>query len=123
IDDYTITSAPDGTPVHTAQPALYLLLRWGLPAGTWPEGISVSVRPRFDGAMIALADGTISQQDASAPMRGLSAHAATPEAVTDAYRLPLNEPLPHGADEIIVILYDSDSGAVLDEIIRPVGTP
>ncbi|MEZ4867107.1 MAG: DUF2723 domain-containing protein [Caldilineaceae bacterium] len=59
-----------------------LLLVWRLAKGTWPAGLSISVRPLQGGQLIAAGDGHL-QQDRSQPAQGL-------------YHLP---PAPNLADE------------------------
>ena len=113
LETYTTTPSPSGAPVTAAAPALDLRLRWLLPAGGWPDGLSLSLRPTLGGAFIADPHGAadaILQVDAATPLHGFVSHAPTGARLDDAYRVPLAAPLPEGADGVAVILYRAVDG-------------
>lgn len=107
---YTITPAAVSTPVTgLGMPGVDVVLFWQLTAD-WPGDLSISVRPLRQGAFIpdpAGAAGAILQQDRQRPAHGLLTLGPWPpdQPVADAYRLPLPQPLPGGADAIQVIIY------------------
>jgi hypothetical protein len=111
---YRLTASPSGHPVTVGQTGLDVLLFWQLATGKWPSGLSISVRPVKAGAFIPNpADGaSILQQDSAAPLNGLLAaeHIKPGSIVADAYRLPLPNPWPDGADGVTVILYRQSDG-------------
>jgi hypothetical protein len=111
--------APNGSPVFAAPAAMDVHLRWQIPDGFTPANLAVSIRPTLAGELIALADGKFSQLDMQQPLRGLLPFASQPQAPVDVIRLRLNEPLPAGADGIQIVLYRTDSGAVVDEVNLP----
>ena len=113
LETYTTTPSPSGAPVTAAAPALDLRLRWLLPAGGWPDGLSLSLRPTLGGAFIADPHGAadaILQVDAATPLHGFVSHAPTGARLDDAYRVPLAAPLPEGADGVAVLLYRAVDG-------------
>lgn len=113
LGEYSTTASPSGAPITGTQPGLDVDLLWQLPDGGWPEGLALSLRPTQQGAFIAdpsSSSGAILQVDAAAPLHGLVDFAPATPVLADAYRLPLLEPLPAGADGLAIILYRSVEG-------------
>ena len=104
---YQVRPAPTGAPVTNREPAIDVTLFWRLENRSWPAGLSLSVRPRFNHAYLYTgeSDKHIVQQDTVAPMVGLLANeaVAADTVVADPYRLPL--PGDGKVDQIQVIVY------------------
>lgn len=110
LTGFAASPSPTGSPVSTGAPALDVWLRWNLQDGTWPEGVSLSLRPTLGGELLSAAgnDGSSADDfihvDAALPLRGLLASQPGDHFV-DSFRLPLPAPLPRGADGIDLLLY------------------
>jgi hypothetical protein len=105
LTGYRLQTASAGAPPQPDTAALDLALAWSLPSGRWPEGLSLSLRPTIDGAMIpaaAAGDGAVVQHDFAGPaLFDLLAEDATRPELVDYYRLPA----PAGANGVTAILY------------------
>lgn len=102
-------------------------LLWRILGDDWPEGISISVRPTLQGALMINpedGEGGVVQVDNARPAHGLFAKGelSPPLLVSDGYRLPLPTPLPAGADGLQVILYRSTASGFenLAELSLPI---
>ncbi|NJN83484.1 MAG: hypothetical protein HC802_15170 [Caldilineaceae bacterium] len=107
-------TGPDGAPAaNSTETTLDVTLFWRLEDG-WPDGMGISVRPTQQGAFLAdpRTPGAIVQQDRSGPVHGLlRLGVGSPgRVVADGYRFTLAEPLPEGADGVVVIVYRSVDG-------------
>ncbi len=114
LESYATAAILPAVTITATQPAMDLRLRWRLPEGGWPEGLSLSIRPTLGGAFIPDPngpEGAILQVDAAAPLRGLAASQPGTAWLDDAFRLPLAAPLPEGADGIALILYRARDGS------------
>lgn len=116
LQSVSTATAPLGAPVSLAPAALDVELAWKLARGEWPDYLAYSVRPTLGGANIALGGDVISQYDSGHPMQGLLGDAYDPTSPRDYFRLPLNQPLPQGADGLQLIIYRSDTGEVIQEV-------
>ncbi len=108
LHGYTIAPSPIPAPVlEQTSAALDVTLFWQIQLADWPAGLSISVRPTLQGAMIPASGGGVIQQDTARPAHGLLTldHWPADHFVADAYQLPLLAPLPAGADGVAVILY------------------
>lgn len=113
LAEYNTTASPSGAPITGTKPGMDVQLLWRLPDGGWPAGLSLSLRPTQQGLFIADpagSPGAILQVDAAAPLYGLAGLAPRAPLLADAYRLPLLEPLPAGADGLAIILYRTLEG-------------
>lgn len=107
---YRVTATPDPAPVtKTNSAGMDVTLFWRIQGDEWPNGLSISVRPTLQGALLPNPAGGVIQADVARPARGLLtlANWPTDQAVADAYRLPLPVHLPEGANGVMVILYHS----------------
>ncbi|MFN8494236.1 MAG: DUF2723 domain-containing protein [Caldilineaceae bacterium] len=107
---YQIRPGPSAEPVtKTVEATMDVTLFWRIHGPDWPNGLSISVRPTRQGAMLPNPAGGVIQQDNARPAHGLLTLATWPadQPIADAYRLPLPAHLPTGADGVTVILYRS----------------
>jgi len=94
-----------------SQQALFVTLYWRLPTGTWPAGLSLSVRPTNDGAFVldpnSEQPNAIIQQDNGEPMQGLFdlLRLQPNDTIADPYRIPLSTGNKRMANGALVILY------------------
>jgi hypothetical protein len=108
---YSVKPTPTATPAQTAPvTGMDVTLFWRIQGGDWPDGLSISVRPTLNGALIPRPDdvaGGIIQQDNPRPAHGMLALAGLPPAtpIADAYRFLLSAPLPAGANGLQLLLY------------------
>ena len=120
LEAWAVDPAASGAPVTAATQAIEVTLWWRMAQG-WPEGVHLSLRPTFDGELIANPDGSgILQTDASAPMHGLWSRAAG-SPLRDAYRVPLQQPFPRGANGLVLLLYRAtdDGFETVAEVMLP----
>jgi hypothetical protein len=111
LDGYEIQPTPYlPFAAKTATLGMDVTLVWRILGEDWPAGLALSVRPTLDGAWIPDPSGeagSILQQDYRRPAHGLLALTDMQRGVpvADAYRFPLANPLPTGANGVLVILY------------------
>jgi hypothetical protein len=122
LTGYGLQEAATGSPPQADAAALALALQWSLPSGRWPDGLSLSLRPTIDGAMIpapTAGDGAVVQYDYARPALFdlLAADATRPELV-DYYRLPA----PAGANGVTAILYRQQADGSFENLaVIPLG--
>jgi hypothetical protein len=111
LHSFTLRAAPDGAPVLDHNPFVDLTLVWQLDDGTWPEGLSISVRPKTGSSYLdepSGPPGTIVQEDRGLPAYGLTLPQDRdgPILVSDAYRVYS----PPGVDGVGILLYRKENG-------------
>jgi hypothetical protein len=111
LDGYQIQPSPHlPLAAKTASTGMDVTLFWRILGEDWPLGLAISVRPTLDGALLpdpSAPAGAILQQDYPRPAHGMLAltNWTRDVPVADAYRFSLANPLPAGADGVLVILY------------------
>ncbi|MEM7127186.1 MAG: hypothetical protein AAF702_12715 [Chloroflexota bacterium] len=107
--------------VGRRHPIVDVTLYWQLALVTWPEGLSISVRPSLQGAFLPLSTiekdappDAIIQQDQRSPMQGLYPLSQIPAGsiFSDVYRLPIAS--RESADEIVLLLYRQNSDGFIN---------
>lgn len=109
---YTVKPPPQPLPALAEEPfGVDVTLLWRLPTGSWPDGVSISLRPLLHNALIPAPAGGYLQEDRGRPIHNLLPlqPISTDETIVDAYRLPLLTPLPAGADGIQLLIYRQTS--------------
>lgn len=119
FEGFTLLTAPTGVPVTTTQPTIDVMLYWRLGSGQWPPGLSISIRPMYQGELIHTdaTNGDFVQQDVAAPMKGLLTTEILPvgSLIGDPYRLLLPANRAQPIDQLKVILY-RNSGQGFDQV-------
>lgn len=110
---YRLAEGPTKEPVTELRTyPLDVTLFWRVSGSSWPDGLSISVRPTIGGAFLPLSTvdslappDAIIQQDADRPMQGLYPISRIPPGQTfpDPYRILL--PSAEAADNVALILY------------------
>jgi hypothetical protein len=115
---YTVAPAMGPAAGIGAMPrAVDLTLFWRIEPPVWPEGLAISVRPTLRGTYLPHLgrDGEIVQEDRPRPVAGMyEAPEGDAAIVADAYRVPIPDPLPDGADGLRVLLYRTHAGGFED---------
>lgn len=127
LQGYSLTpalSSPLATyrqPITANTQGLGLTLFWGLPAGAWPEGVSISVRPQQAGQPVADGQGGAIQQDRQQPALGLNTVMADQPIVDPYYFAMPAEPLAK-VDQVQILLYRAVANGFenLAEVVLPV---
>ena len=116
---YELAPSPSGEPViEDSTPAFDIVLTWRLRNGTWPEGLSVSVRPTVGHRFVAAQGdpGAIVQSDRSLPVQ-LALNAPPTDAdvvIRDPFRVQFPDDAASGDVGIAVILYRTTAAGFED---------
>ena len=108
--------------IATNTQGLGVTLFWQVPAGEWPDGVSISVRPQQGGQPVADGQGGHLQQDRQLPALGL--YTMTPaQPIVDPYFFILAADTVAKVDQVQILLYRAVANGFenLAEVVLPVG--
>lgn len=108
-------------PIATNTQGVGVTLFWQVPAGRWPTGVSISVRPQQGGQPVADGQGGHLQQDRQLPALGL--YTVTPvQPIVDPYFFPMAADTLTKVDQVQILLYRAVANGFenLAEVVLPV---